>query len=143
MDNKYEIEYEQDYEKYYFEYRDKYKKDTLIINSIRKLEYEKNKLVKFKEKNKIKINNPSESIPVLALLISLLSLGEQVGTSDNIQGGIALFIIIYITVGIVCRQLNNKKYNKIIKRIDDKLNLIELRIIVLKNLLYEKYKIIV
>lgn len=143
MNDKNKITYEQDYEKYYFEYRYKYKNDTCIVNRIRKLKYEKSNLIKRKGKTKAKISKPTESVSLVALLISLLSLAGEVGTSQNVKGGIALFTLVFIVGGIVYRQLNNKKYNKIIRKIDYELNIVDLRIIALKNLLYEKYKVVV
>lgn len=140
MKEEHKISYEEDYEKYYFEYKGKYTSDINIVNSIRKLEYERAVMIEIKDKYKMKICDPSELIGMVAILIAILSLAEQIESSDNVQGGIVLFIIFYIAGGLLYRNFTNKKYNDIIEDIETKINSKELCIIALKNLLYEKYK---
>ncbi|WP_346877597.1 hypothetical protein [Clostridium sp. UBA5712] len=139
MDNKYEIEYEQDYEKYYFEYRDKYKSDTCVINSIRKLEYEKNRLVELENEIKRGIMDTSELVSIIALFTSMMSL---MIAKDSNEIGI-IIIIGYAVFALIYRRKCNSKYDKKVLEINNKIKSVDLRIIALKNLMYEKHKVIV
>ncbi|MBE6061212.1 MAG: hypothetical protein E7215_13735 [Clostridium sulfidigenes] len=139
MDNKYEIEYEQDYEKYYFEYRDKYKSDTCVINSIRKLDYERNRLIELENEIKRGVMDTSELVSIIALFTSMMSL---MIAKDSNEIGI-IIIIGYAVFALVYRRRSNAKYNKKVLEINNKIKSVDLRIIALKNLMYEKHKVIV